>query len=106
MLNLFFQGKTSARRAVGWKVKYYIKWAASVIIAIPCAPFYIFYASFKNIFYKFKHSTAAEKNVFRQQLEQSEYELGSVRAFEAGVESSGQLILQVWLLTSSMGLLR
>ena len=81
-------------------------WAVSVIIAIPCAPFYIFYASFKNIFYKFKHSTAAEKNVFRQQLEQSEYELGSVRAFEAGVESSGQLILQVWLLTSSMGLLR
>ena len=105
-MHIIFQVKSSARQEGGGKVKFYITWAASVIIAVPCAPFYIFYASARNIYYKFKHSTAEEKNKFRRQLQQSEYEWGSVRAFEAGVESSGQLILQVWLLTSSIGLLQ
>ena len=80
-----------------------MKWVASIIMAIPCSPFFIFYAASKNAYYQYKHSSATEKNEFRQKLEEYEYMWGSVRAFEAGVESSGQLILQVWLLTSSIG---
>ena len=83
-----------------------MKWAASNIISIPCSPFFIFFAVSKNVYYQYKHSSATEKNMFRQKLQESEYMWGSVRAFEAGVESSGQLILQVWLLTSSIGLLQ
>ena len=84
----------------------HVKWAVCIIIAIPCSPFFIFYAAGKNVYYQYKHSSATEKNMFRQKLQESEYMWGSVRAFEAGVESSGQLILQVWLLTSSIGLLK
>ena len=83
-----------------------MKWAASIVIAIPCSPFFIIYAATRNIYYQYKHSSATDKNDFRQKLQESEYTWGSVRAFEAGVESSGQLILQVWLLTSSIGLLQ
>ena len=83
-----------------------MKWVASIIMAIPCSPLFIFYAASKNAYYQYKHSSATEKNEFRQKLEEYEYMWGSVRAFEAGVESSGQLILQIWLLTSSISLLQ
>ena len=45
--------------------------------------------------YQFRHRRATKRNLFRRQLQKSEYLWGITRTAEAGLESCGQLILQV-----------
>ena len=47
-----------------------------------------------NLF-QFRHRRATKRNLFRRQLQKSEYLWGITRTAEAGLESCGQLILQV-----------
>ena len=51
-----------------------------------------------NLF-QFRHRRATKRNLFRRQLQKSEYLWGITRTAEAGLESCGQLILQVCTLT-------
>lgn len=71
-----------------------------VLVSVPCAPFFILYVAVRNVVYKFRHRRAKKKNIYRKQLQKSEYLWGISRTAEAGLESCGQLILQVWLLSS------
>eukprot|EP00094_Tigriopus_californicus_P001992 TCALIF_01920-PA protein Name:"Similar to ANK2 Ankyrin-2 (Homo sapiens)" AED:0.42 eAED:0.42 QI:11/0.75/0.4/0.8/1/1/5/0/1087 len=70
------------------------------LTSLLCAPFFILYVAARNVYYKFRHRRATKKNLFRKQLQKSEYLWGITRTAEAGLESCGQLILQVWLLSS------
>ena len=67
---------------------------------MPFAPLFILYVAFRHVIFKFQHQRAIRKNVVRRQLQKSEYYWGILRTVEAGLESCGQLILQVWLLSS------
>ena len=71
-----------------------------LITAFICAPFFIVFVAARQVYYKFRHRRAKRKNLFRKQLQKSEYLWGISRTAEAGLESCGQLILQVWLLSS------
>ena len=75
-------------------------------LSILCAPFFIIYIAFKQVIYKFLHKRAKRKNKYREQLQQSEYFWGISRTAEAALESCGQLILQIWLLSSDFDSLR
>ena len=75
-------------------------------LSILCAPFFIIYIAFKQVIYKFLHKRAKRKNKYREQLRQSEYFWGISRTAEAALESCGQLILQIWLLSSDFDSLR
>eukprot|EP00095_Tigriopus_kingsejongensis_P004696 maker-scaffold276_size226481-snap-gene-0.17 protein:Tk04696 transcript:maker-scaffold276_size226481-snap-gene-0.17-mRNA-1 annotation:"hypothetical protein" len=81
----------------GIEVLAYIMWMTCSTL---CAPFFILYVAFRNVYYKFRHQRATRKNLFRKQLQKSEYLWGISRTAEAGLESCGQLVLQVWLLSS------
>lgn len=65
-----------------------------------CAPFFILYIAFRQLVIKFQHLQAKRKNKFRKQLQKSEYLWGISRTAEAALESCGQLVLQIWLLSS------
>ena len=71
-----------------------------LISAFICAPFFILFVAARQVYYKFRHRRATRKNLFRRQLQKSEYMWGISRTAEAGLESCGQLVLQVWLLSS------
>ena len=49
-----------------------------------------------QVYFKFHHNRAKRKNKVRRQLQKSEYLWGISRTAEAGLESCGQIILQVW----------
>ncbi len=72
-----------------------------ISMSIVCAPFFILYVAARNVYYKFRHRRATKKNLFRRHLQKSEYLWGISRTAEAGLESCGQLILQVWLVSST-----
>ncbi len=65
-----------------------------LLASVACAPFFILYVAARNVYFKFRHRRAKRKNVFRRQLQKSEYLWGISRTAEAGLESCGQLILQ------------
>ena len=71
-----------------------------LIISFVFAHFFILFVATRQVYYKFRHQRAKRKNMFRRQLQKSEYYWGITRTAEAGLESCGQLILQVWLLSS------
>ena len=71
-----------------------------LLVAFVCSPFFILFVAARQVYYKFRHRRAKHKNLFRKQLQKSEYLWGISRTAEAGLESCGQLILQVWLLSS------
>ena len=64
------------------------------------APFFILYVAVRQLIYKFQHLRATRKNKVRKQLQETEYLWGISRTAEAALESCGQLILQIWLLSS------
>ena len=55
----------------------------------------------RHVYFKFKHRRATRKAKVRRQLLKSEYLWGITRISESGLEACGQLILQLWLLSSS-----
>ena len=65
-----------------------------------CAPFFILYMAVRQLIFKFQHLKAKRKNKVRRQLQKSEYLWGISRTAEAALESCGQLVLQIWLLSS------
>lgn len=69
-------------------------------MALVCAPFYILIVAAKQVIFKFQHRRAKRKNKYRKQLQKSEYLWGISRTAEAALESCGQLVLQIWLLSS------
>ena len=71
-----------------------------VPLGILCAPFFIIYVAVRQLVFKFYHSKAKTKKQFRKQLMKSEYLWGISQMAEAALESCGQLILQIWLLSS------
>ena len=73
---------------------------AWLLASLVCAPFFILYVAARNVYFKFRHRRARRKNIYRRQLQKSEYLWGISRTAEAGLESCGQLVLQVWLLSS------
>ncbi len=77
-----------------------VAYPAWLLVSLACAPFYILYVAARNVYFKFRHRRARRKNIYRRQLQKSEYLWGISRTAEAGLESCGQLILQVWLLSS------
>ena len=60
------------------------------------------FTALRNIWNKFKHTRAANKNQIRPELEESEYLWGILKVTEAGTESSLQLVLQLWLLSFTL----
>ena len=89
-----------------------------IAVSVICAPFFILYVAARNVYYKvcaakepimsdsvslpssnpeiqFRHRRATKRNLFRRQLQKSEYLWGITKTAEAGLESCGQLILQV-----------
>ena len=54
---------------------------------------------------QFRHRRATKRNLFRRQLQKSEYLWGITRTAEAGLESCGQLILQVLLREKPEGII-
>ena len=89
-----------------------------IAVSVICAPFFILYVAARNVYYKvrsakepimsvflpslnpamqFRHRRATKRNLFRRQLQKSEYLWGITKTAEAGLESCGQLILQVFL---------
>ncbi len=66
-----------------------------ILLALVCAPFFILYVAARQVYYRFRHRRAKHKNLFRRKLQKSEYFWGISRTAEAGLESCGQLILQV-----------
>ena len=77
-------------------------WVASILISIPLSPLYILFTALRNIWNKFNHTRAANKNQIRPELEESEYLWGILKVTEAGTESSLQLVLQLWLLSFTL----
>ena len=77
-------------------------WVASILTSIPLSPLYILFTALRNIWNKFKHTRAANKNQIRPELEESEYLWGILKVTEAGTESSLQLVLQLWLLSFTL----
>ena len=75
-------------------------------LSLLCAPFFILYIASKHVMYKFLHRRAKKKNKYRAQLQKSEYFWGISRTAEAALESCGQLILQIWMLSSNFDSLR
>jgi hypothetical protein len=71
-----------------------------ILVAFVCAPFFIIFVAARNVYYKYKHRRAKRKNLVRRPLQESEFLWGISRTAEAGLESCGQLILQLWLLSS------
>ena len=73
-----------------------IYWPMTLIFA----PFFILYIAIRQLIYKFQHLKATRKNKYRKQLQKSEYLWGISRTAEAALESCGQLVLQIWLLSA------
>ncbi len=71
-----------------------------MLVSLVCAPFYILYIAARNVYFKFRHRRAKRKNIYRRELQRSEYLWGISKTAEAGLESCGQLVLQVWLLSA------
>ena len=71
----------------------------ALIMSICISPFLVIYAAFKLLWANYKHKGAAQKVLHREELQNFEYLWGVLRTIEAGIESSGQLVLQVWLLS-------
>ena len=55
----------------------------------------------KHVCFKFQHRRAKRKAKIRRQLLKSEYQWGITRISESGLEACGQLVLQLWLLSSN-----
>ncbi len=53
-------------------------------------------------YYTYKHKRARRKSKFRSQLRRRQFLLAIVHVVESGIESSGQIVLQCWLLTSHL----
>ena len=70
------------------------------LLTVIFAPFFILYVAVRQLIYKFQHLRATRKNKVRKQLQETEYLWGISRTAEAALESCGQLILQIWLLSS------
>ncbi len=72
-----------------------LTYSSWILLALVCAPFFILYVAVSQVYYRFRHRRAKRKNLFRRRLQESEYFWGISRTAEAGLESCGQLILQV-----------
>ena len=94
------QGKVEERTPLISRLSALVIYSLWLGVAFVCAPFFILFVAFKQVYYKFRHRRATRKNLFRRQLQKYEYLWGISRTAEAGLESCGQLILQVWLLSS------
>uniref|UniRef100_A0A0K2TNQ1 Putative LOC100882592 [Megachile rotundata] n=1 Tax=Lepeophtheirus salmonis TaxID=72036 RepID=A0A0K2TNQ1_LEPSM len=71
----------------------------AMFLSLFFTPFFVLYVAGRQVYYKFRHARAKQKNLFRDQLRKSEFFWGITRSAEAGLESCGQLILQIWLLS-------
>ena len=74
----------------------HISWLA---FSVCFSPIYILYVATLQVYYKYKHNSATKKNKYRSHLQKFEYLWGIARTAESGVESCGQLLLQIWLLS-------
>ena len=83
-----------------WTLKI-LFWPCTVLFA----PFYILYIAVRQVIFKFQHRRATRKNKYRAQLQKSEFLWGISRTAEAALESCGQLVLQIWLLSSDFNAL-
>ncbi len=81
------------------KLPSFLATAIITIAAVPLTPFYFIYMVVTRVKSKFQHMGSEVKNEQRAELQKSEYLWGMARAAEAGLESSPQLILQLWLLS-------
>ncbi len=70
-----------------------------LIVALPLTPLYFMYIISMRAISAFRHMKSEDKNEQRAALHRWEYQWGMARAAEAGLESSLQLILQLWLLS-------
>lgn len=66
-----------------------------LILAFVFAPFFILFVAGRQVYFKFRHRRATKKNVFRRQLQKSEYFWGIARTAEAGLESCGQVSMSI-----------
>ena len=97
-----YENKSSGKysQACVWTLKI-LFWPCTVLFA----PFYILYIAFRQVIFKFQHRRATRKNKYRAQLQKSEFLWGISRTAEAALESCGQLVLQIWLLSSDFNAL-
>ena len=52
-----------------------------------------------HAYFKYQHGSTSKKDKTLKGLEDSEYFWGILAKFEAGIESSGQLMVQTWLIS-------
>ena len=78
----------------------FCRWTIAILLAIPCSLLFLIYIAARNVKLVFKHSRSIIKSHYQKKLEDSEYLWGNLITLEAGLESSGQLVLQVWLLSA------
>ncbi len=95
-----FRGLASTDDSLAVTLLRVLLWAFFIPASIICAPFFVLFVAAKQVYYKFQHRRAKRKNKFRNQLQKTEYLWGISRTAEAALESCGQLILQIWLLSS------
>ena len=76
------------------------RWTLAILLSFPCSLLFLIYIAARNLKLTFKHSRSVIKSQFQKKLEESEYLWGNLITLEAGLESSGQLVLQVWLLSA------
>ena len=81
-------------------------WCCAIILSIPSFPIFFIYITAKSMYYKFRHSRAMKKINLQQKLQKYEHIWGNIKTMEAGFESSGQLVLQVWILSASLHQIR
>ena len=70
-------------------------WLLSILIS----PFIVLYAAARLLCATYKHKGATKKAIYREELRKFEYLWGVLRTVEASIESGGQLVLQIWLLS-------
>ena len=68
---------------------------------MPNDGFALYTLAARHVYFKFKHRRATRKAKIRRQLLKSEYLWGITRISESGLEACGQLVLQLWLLSSN-----
>ena len=76
-----------------------------VVLSVFLSPVAPIYAFVQFARYKWRHTRARRKHKFRGELEKYEHFWATLRISESGIESSGQLILQAWLLSRSLDVL-
>ena len=80
------------------------RWRTLVLwlLALTLSPLTPLYACGGLLYTAYRHKGVSRKSAFRESLYRFEYLWGVIRTVEAGIESSGQLVLQVWLLSFQM----